>query len=237
MAATDRQTFQQIRKGDLGAFRRSIAPRIDPEISSIILQMLTKNPLQRPSAHELVEQLRSSRFRQLVVDSQKRSSMRGKFVGEKSEPESREEKQLTPRANYFPELEDPVLPRVTRNCGDHSRLAQKSIMDLDLEFKNNLEQQMRLNGDRPALLFDSEQPDLFPIFTESVIGPKKPKKKKGPYPNFKNVGNILDLVNVMQTPSDPKPQSPPHWRVPSLHSPDQLFQKTLQTQALSQKKD
>lgn len=158
-------------------------------------------------------------------------------MGQVNEPERHEEKQMAPRANYFPELEDPVLPRVTRNCSDHSRLAQKSILELDLELKTNLEQHMKLDPMKPTLLFDYQQPDLFPVFAESVIDPSNRKRKRGQLPNFEKVGNILDLVNVGQTPSNAKPRSPPSWRVPFTHSPEQLFQETLQTQVWSQKKE
>jgi hypothetical protein len=164
--------------------------------------MLTEDPLQRPSAINILEKLKTTKFKYLVIDlpqfpekinitSIKKNSGISEGVSTKGS------KTLdVSKAHGF------VFP--FENEDQHTiefpfqlkKEEYEDIFKLNEKIKEESLLKETKTALKPQLLFDASSPSFFPILKESEINPKsKKKKKKRGILKLNEIGNILEMVS------------------------------------------
>jgi serine/threonine protein kinase len=212
-----KKNFQKIRKGDSAEFERNISNKIDPEIYQILSMMLIKDPFKRPNATQILQKLILGKYKQIVEEAEFRATQT--LVKERNViPVCNENKRIRNHRCLF---ENQSSQLETTKVGLGTKIKRKSIFEMDMDNQEGFENQFIMRK-KPQLLFDSKCPEMFPAYHESIVNPKKSKKRMKT-PNLKIGGNILEMINVKSV--DPKPKSPPYWKnLDSFHS-DELFKK------------
>jgi hypothetical protein len=200
--------------------KENVYSKIDAEIGRILSLMLVKDPFKRPNAPQLLEELLKGNFKNMVEEAQLKVIQN--VVKEKPFiPYCNENQKIKNHRCLFDN--NPNQNKQTVNFQGNP--TQKSIFEIDSEKQSN-EVKGFLPRKKPQLLFDAKCPELFPVYQESIINPKK-SRKRGKMPNFTKVGNILDMINVKGGQSPPK--SPAYWKNMTCFDSEDLFKKSLQT--------
>lgn len=175
--------------------------------------MLAKDPINRPTAGQLLESLEDTEFRALVADLPELPEQ----VETPENTKSEKERYLHPgdKSRFFNMDKDgefrfpfhepldlgkssPFEPRVDPGR-THPLFPQHESISGAFEY-----QPFEIKK-KPKLLFDASKPQIFPILGESRAEPKKSAKRRRRVPNLQKMGSILSLVqgNPLREASPP----------------------------------